>query len=205
MMLLNANVGSPGAAWYAIKTRSRHERLVERHLSRQGFEMTLPLIRRVSQWTDRKKLIESPIFSCYCFARLSYPADRLRVLQTPGVLAIVGSAGRAEPIPDAEIESVIRLGNSGMARESEPFASIPGARVRIIRGPLAGAVGYTVRAGSRYRVLVGIQLIQRAVSVDIDVADLALDEPMPAADQTVQSGYYHPCVPDVSRARLSCA
>src|SRR2546423_15459599 len=91
--------------WFAIQTLSRHEKVVRTQLQMRNVESFLPTMRQLSQWTDRKKEIEVPLFAGYCFARFSL-ADRLTVLQSQGVIRVVGSAGRPEPIPDEEIESM---------------------------------------------------------------------------------------------------
>src|SRR5271166_5542188 len=93
--------------WYAIRTRSRHEKMVAEQLEKQGIENFLPLVKSVRQWTDRTKEIEMPVFSGYSFVRMiCSPAARLRVLQTHGVVAFVGINNVGTAIPDSEIQSV---------------------------------------------------------------------------------------------------
>lgn len=83
--------------WYAIRTRSRHERLCRDHLIAHGIECLLPLCKRITQWKGRRKQIEWPLFPSYCFGRFSFD-QRIDVLQAPGVVEIIGSAHAAEPI-----------------------------------------------------------------------------------------------------------
>src|SRR3989442_11825859 len=87
--------GSEIVRWYALRTRSRHEKLVRDRLIGQGVEELLPTVRRLSQWKDRKKEIEVPLFTGYCFARFSWPR-RSKVLMVSGVVDIVGSGLRPE-------------------------------------------------------------------------------------------------------------
>ena len=84
--------------WFAIQTLSRHEKVVRSQLEMRNVENFLPTMRQLSQWTDRKKEIEVPLFAGYCFARFSL-ADRLPVLQSQGVVCVVGSGGRPELYP----------------------------------------------------------------------------------------------------------
>ena len=100
--------------WFAIQTRSRHEKVVRSQLEMRNVETFLPTMRRLSQWTDRKKEIEVPLFAGYCFGRFSL-TDRLPVLQSQGVVRLVGSNERPEPIPDEEIESLRKLITLGTA------------------------------------------------------------------------------------------
>ena len=69
------------ARWYALRTKSRHEKQVRDRLESQGIEQLLPTVIKLSQWKDRTKKIEVPLFSCYCFAQFAWP-DRLAVQQT---------------------------------------------------------------------------------------------------------------------------
>src|SRR5579859_8227777 len=74
--------------WYAVRTRSRHEKLVTRQLENQGVQAFLPLVTKINQWSDRRKQVEEPLFSGYAFVRLNHSSatERVRVLQTQGVV-----------------------------------------------------------------------------------------------------------------------
>lgn len=157
--------------WYALRTRSRHEKLVRDRVAAQGIEQLLPTVRRLSQWKDRKKEIEAPLFSGYCFARLPWQ-DRLRVLKVSGVVEIVGGGHRPEPIPDAEIEAIRTLMTSTLPYDSHPYLH-EGMAVEVIRGPLEGVRGILLRKANRYRLVLAVNLIQQAAAVEIDAADVA--------------------------------
>src|SRR5574339_570843 len=94
--------------WYALRTKSRHEKLVRDQLDKQGIESLLPTVKRLSQWKDRKKEIEVPLFSGYCFVRFSQ-LEKTPVQKIMGVVEIVGSGSRPEPIPEQEIDALRRL------------------------------------------------------------------------------------------------
>ena len=154
--------------WYALGTRSRHEKLVRDRLACQGIEQLLPLVRRVSQWSDRKKRIDVPLFAGYCFARFSLH-DRLSVLQVPGVVRIVGIT-HPEPISDEEIQAIQKLLSSQLIYNEHPYF-VEGALVRVIRGPLTGVTGQFLRTGGQGYIVIQIHLIQRAAVVHVDVND----------------------------------
>ena len=141
-----------------------------------GFEHLLPILPRVSQWHDRKKVIEAPLFPGYCFARLSVH-NRSTVVQLPGVAYIVGSAGFSEVIPDEEIDALKRVTKCGMPYEAAMCLS-EGDPVVIIRGPLAGVRGNLVRRERSHCVLIGVQLLQQGATVKIDAEDVRrIEEP----------------------------
>src|SRR5687768_10948144 len=100
--------------WFAIWTRSRHEKLVREQLQQKHVEVFLPTITKWSRWKDRKKKIDWPLFPGYCFARFDV-ADRLPVLKCEGVVTIIGTDGMPSPIPAIEIEGIRQLIESELA------------------------------------------------------------------------------------------
>ncbi len=157
--------------WYAVRTRSRHEKRVHVQLAdRPGIEVFLPLRERRSRWKDRVKRIQEPLFPGYCFASFRHP-DRLRVLKVAGVVGLVGPGAEPEPIPDSEIEAIRTLAGSRLSYEPFPFLA-EGMAVEVIRGPLMGVRGRLLRKDREYRVVLSVTLIRQSVSVEIDAADV---------------------------------
>lgn len=156
--------------WFALRTRSRHEKIVRDRLSGQGIENLLPTMTRLSQWKDRRKAIEVPLFSGYCFARFPWNG-RLPILKVSGVVEIVGVGSRGEPIPDAEVNAIKALVESSLAYDAHPYLH-EGMTVRVIRGPLEGIQGILLRKAKRFRLVVAVHLIRQAAAVELDAADV---------------------------------
>lgn len=156
--------------WYALRTRSRHEKLVRDQLAKQAIEPLLPTVKRLSQWKDRKKEIEVPLFSGYCFVRFDLD-QKLPVLKTVGVVDIVGGGQRPEPIPDEEIAALQTLMTSVLPYDPHPYLS-EGMTVEVVRGPLQGVRGILLRKDKRHRLVLGVRLIQQAAAVEIDIRDI---------------------------------
>jgi transcriptional antiterminator NusG len=156
--------------WYAIWTRSRHEKLVRDQLQQKHVEVFLPTITKWSRWKDRKKQIDWPLFPGYCFARFDAEA-RLPVLKCEGVVSIVGIEGQPSPIPPIEIDSIRQLIDSELAFDPCPLIK-EGMMVEVKAGPLKGVVGRLMRKGSHARLVLSVDLIGQAVSVEVDAADV---------------------------------
>jgi transcription antitermination factor NusG len=157
--------------WFALQTRSRHEKVVRDRLASDGFEYLLPVIQRLSQWSDRKKWIEAPLFAGYCFARFSL-RDTLAVLKAPGVVKIVGSSSNLpEPIPEQEIDAIKKLAESELTCDAHPYL-VEGTPVQVIKGPLTGVTGHLVRKAGQHHIVIRIRLIQQAASIHISAADV---------------------------------
>jgi transcription termination/antitermination protein NusG len=156
--------------WYALRTRSRHEKIVRDQLANQGIEPLLPTVKRLSQWKDRKKEVEVPLFSGYCFVRFTMD-QKLPVLKTVGVVDIVGSGQQPEPIPDEEIAAIQTLMTSVLPYDPHPYLH-EGMMVEVIKGPLQGVRGILLRKEKRHRLVLGVRLIQQAAAVEIDIRDV---------------------------------
>jgi transcription antitermination factor NusG len=158
------------SAWYAVWTRSRHEQVVREQLEGKGFEAFLPTITRWSRWKDRKKKVDWPLFPGYCFARFG-TRDRLPILKCTGVVSIVAFNGEIVPIPDYEIDSIRRLVQSDLQFDPCPLIR-EGTMVEVVHGPLKGVVGRLLRKGAHARLVLAVDLIGQAVSVEVDAADV---------------------------------
>lgn len=158
------------ARWYAIWTRSRHEAVVRQELERAQIEAFLPTIKKWSRWKDRKKQIDWPLFPGYCFARFDND-ERLTVLKRPGVVEVVSFNGESAAIPDDEIDGIRRLVESDLQYDPCPFVK-EGDMVEVVHGPLTGVVGRLVRKGAHARLILSVELIAQAVSVEVDAADV---------------------------------
>lgn len=156
--------------WYAAYTCAQHEKRVAAELGMREVEHFLPLYSSVRRWKDRRVTLELPLFPGYVFVRLAL-RERLRVVQIPSVVRLVGFNGLPTALPDEEME-ILRTGICQSLRaEPHPFLTV-GRRVRIIRGPFAGLEGVVKRKKSGMRVVVSLELIQRSVAVDVDATDL---------------------------------
>src|SRR5579862_7188817 len=90
--------------WYALLTQARHEKIVAQRLRERGVTVFLPLLTQVHRWSDRKKIVELPLFSCYVFAKLPPTSEgRLIALRVDGVFSLVGKPGEGTPIPNEQI------------------------------------------------------------------------------------------------------
>ena len=157
-------------AWFALWTRSRHEQVVREQLEQKCITAFLPTITRWSRWKDRKKKIDWPLFPGYCFARFD-PRDPLPLLRCAGVVNIVSFDGEPAAIPEHEIESIRRLVESDLAYDPCPMIR-EGMTVEVMHGPLKGVIGRLVRKGAHARLVLTVDLIGRAVSVEVDAADV---------------------------------
>jgi transcription antitermination factor NusG len=152
--------------WYAVWTRSRHEKSVSDHLGRRDLETFLPLYSTIRRWKNGDHRVEMPLFPGYTFVRIRLE-DHLQVLKVAGVVRLVGFGSAPTALEDAEVESLRRALGAGIKAEPHPYLTV-GRHVRITAGPLAGREGLLVRWKSALRVVLSVDLIQRSILVDLN-------------------------------------
>ena len=159
-------------SWYALWTRSRHEKIVRDQLAKKtDVDVFLPTIGKWSRWKDRKKKIDWPLFPGYVFARF-VPDERIGILKVDGVVQIISNNGILSPIPVEEIESIRTRVESELAYDPVPLIK-EGDMVKVTSGPLKGVVGRLVqKKGAQARLVLSVDLIGQAVSVEVDAADV---------------------------------
>jgi transcription antitermination factor NusG len=151
--------------WFALQVRTRFERAVAEHLAGKGYEWFLPLYKDKKQWSDRIKQLDSPLFPGYLFCRFDVQR-RLPILQTPGVIQIVGYNRQPISVAESEITAIQKLVSSGMPNQPCSFVEI-GERVQIESGPLRGLEGILVESRGRQKFVLSVSLLQRSVAVEI--------------------------------------
>jgi transcription antitermination factor NusG len=152
--------------WFAVRVRSNCEQIVHRALAHKGYELFLPMYKVTRRWSDRIKHIDIPLFPGYVFCRLDQQ-KRLPVLSTPGVVQLVGHGRRPAEVSEGEINAVRTVLKSTLPYT--PASPTPGSRVVVDRGPLMGVQGVLVEAREANRLVVSIDILNRAVAVEIDI------------------------------------
>ena len=170
-----------GSRWFAVWTRSRQEKVVAATLNRSGIPHYLPLKSELRKWSDRKQMVETPLFSGYLFVNINVmTSSRPQVLKVPGVGALVGNQMGPLPIPDQQIEDIRKVLTAGVECSVEPLLK-EGDRVRVMHGALAGIEGTLVRTQSASRLLVSIEMIRQSLSVSVSRSDVEPVAPNPVA------------------------
>lgn len=172
--------------WYAVYTGARHEKSVAAQMRERRIRHFLPLYRSVHRWKDRRKVVELALFPSYLFVHMALN-HRVRVLEIPGVVHLVSGNGRPISMAEEEIEGLKRGTEDGVRMEPHPLLR-EGRRVRVRSGPMAGVEGIIVRErvrdkpqssegkssyqNSSTRLVITMEILMRAVAVEIDEADV---------------------------------
>lgn len=135
-------------------------------LRAKGLETVLPTYPSTRKWSDRLKVVELPLFPGYVFCRFDVH-NRLPILITPGVIAVVGRGKTPVAVDDAEILAIQAAVRSGIHIEPWPYVEI-GERVRIKDDVLDGMEGILTTFRGSDRVVISVTLLRRSVALEID-------------------------------------
>jgi len=153
--------------WYVIYTRSRHEKRVAEQLAQKRIPAFLALHMEVHRWQDRYKKVKMPLFRGYVFAQYAQDSPaRTSILQTTGVVRIVGFGGEDAAVPGEQIETLQRLLETRQLVHRHRYLQV-GERVKVISGALAGVEGILTRVKKRDRLVIAIEPIRQAVAVEL--------------------------------------
>ncbi len=156
--------------WHAVFTVSQHEKSVVRHLDLRAVESFLPTYETVRVWKNRQtRRIILPLFPTYLFVHIN-SRERARVLESPGVLQIVGNRREPSALTNSEIE-LLRSGCRKGCVEAYRDLVI-GKKVRIKSGPMEGVQGTLVRKDGYARFVLTLELINQHAAIQVDADDL---------------------------------
>jgi transcription antitermination factor NusG len=151
--------------WFAVQTRSRHEKKANAELQEKGIESFLPLFAEKHKWSDR--IVEVPLFPQYLFVRIAANSDeRISVLRTNGVISLVGTKGVGVAIPDPQIDRIQRIISQRIPCNPHLYLNV-GKRIRIRGGALDGLEGILTAVNGDETLVVSVELIQRSLAVRI--------------------------------------
>lgn len=156
--------------WYAISTKARHEKKVHDQLTHKGIISYLPLQAFYRKWSDRYKKVQEPLFTCYVFVKIAL-RNRLSVLQTDGVVRLVAFNGIPATIPEDQIMSIKTILENDYQIERVDYLT-PGQSIEVRQGPLKGVKGVLAEIKNSHRLIIRIDSIMQAISIDIDYRDI---------------------------------
>ena len=156
--------------WHAVFTLPQNEKSVVKHLEVRDIESFLPTYETIRVWKNRQRMkVILPLFPTYVFVRIS-SRERATVLQSPGVLQIVGNRREYVPLLDSEVEF---LRSESFRQRIEPYRELViGEKVRIKSGVLQGVQGTLVRKSSGMQFVLTLELINQHAAIQVHAEDL---------------------------------
>ena len=159
--------------WFAAYTKPRWEKKVSRVLEQKGVECWCPLKKTEKQWSDRKKVVEEPLFTSYVFVRIN-ETEKSVVLMTDGILNFVYYIGKPAIIRDEEIDIIKKFLSEKQASVSvQSLASLDeNTRIKVNHGIFMDTTG-TVLKGGKKKVFVKLESLDQVMVVEFPVEYLS--------------------------------
>jgi transcription antitermination factor NusG len=162
-----ADTAGTDLAWYALRTRPRHEKRVYSELQRKSIHSFLPLLSENHSWSDRRQTIQVPLFPGYVFTRIQNDLPhRITVLRTEGTVSFLGCRGMGTPIPEEQIHAIQSILEARIAFGPYAFLNV-GQKVRIVGGSLDGIQGVISKKNGEASLVISVELIQRSIAISI--------------------------------------
>ena len=160
---------TPSKNWYVAYTFPNAEKSIHKSLGKMKIMSFLPLQETIRDWKDRKKRISAPLFPNYIFIYSSHK-ERYDALSVKGMVRYVSFDGKPAIVRNEQIESLKKLMDSNFEIHSRSLIK-PGNKVVITDGPFSGVEGVLEKVNGSMRLVVLIDCLSRAVSINIP-ADL---------------------------------
>lgn len=153
--------------WYVMYTASRSEKKVAERLREKGWEVYLPIVEELRQWSDRKKKVQRALFNGYVFVK-THRNQLWECLQVPGAVKFVHFSGQHATIREEELELIKRVITTGVAVETDGSEIEPGEKVKVMGGPLQDMIGEVIEKGNKDYFLIRIPGIMQNMLITIE-------------------------------------
>lgn len=153
--------------WHVIYTKSRQEKIVAERLGSAGYEIYLPLVKILSQWSDRKKMVEKPVFNSYVFVKDS--EDNQKIKEYNGVVGFLKYNNKLAVVHQHEIntlKSILKHGYDISEVDNSVDLQV-GSRVMIIGGPLKGSIGELFSSSDEEWFVIHFENLGNSIKVKI--------------------------------------
>ena len=154
--------------WYAVYVKSRYEKKTSKLLADRHIEAYLPVVVRLKQWSDRKKMVEEPLFKSYLFVHTDLK-NYFDILNTPGVVRFVCFEGKPVPVPDNQLVAVKSyIGEYDGIDDLDQLPELhEGQIVEITRGTMKGLVGRLVEIRGKQRMIINIEAVGQSLPISV--------------------------------------
>lgn len=159
--------------WYALYTKPRWEKKVNLVLNNKGVECWCPVKKTEKQWSDRKKIIDEPLFTSYVFVNID-DTERTKVLMTDGILNFVYHVGKPAVIRNEEIELIKKyLAETEATVSVQSLGSLDeNTRIKVNHGVFMDSTG-TVLKGGKKKIFVKLESLDQVMIVEFPIEYLS--------------------------------
>jgi transcriptional antiterminator RfaH len=170
--------------WFVLHTKSRQEKVICDFFRERQVEYLLPLVAKTTYYGKRKVKSQIPLFPGYVFVRTgihhAYAADRTHRLVR--IIPVFDQARIEE-----ELRSLTRTLDAEQPFDRHPHL-VKGVRVEVKSGPLQGVRGVVESRLKMDRLVLQVEILGQAISVEVDTDLLVVLEDAPAVAENTKGG-----------------
>ena len=172
-------IENPNYQWYAVYTKANSEKKLFNNLQQKGIECYLPTRKLQKNWIDSKKWIEEPLFRCYLFVKVSY-REFFTALNTPGVVCFISFGGKAQPVPEIQINNIKTFLSQNDYEVSITYEQIAKGRpIEISNGSLKGIHGEIMSINGETMLLTRLDSLKCSLHANLSEKEALLLEEKP--------------------------
>jgi transcription antitermination factor NusG len=161
--------------WYALYTKSRAEKKLKERLDMLQIEAYLPLHWVERRWSDRKKIVEVPLFNSYLFVKTKSETEYFKALKCDGAVRYITLLGKPSIITDKEIDTLhfILSKQNEIIVEATSNKYEKGEWVEIVKGVLKGVMGELVDHHGQHKILIRVGSLEQSIIIDVPIAHIS--------------------------------
>ena len=152
--------------WYAVYVNVNHEKKVIQKLHERSVEAYSPVVKKLQQWSDRKKWVELPMLSGYVFVKIDL-IDKEKVLQCPSVFSFIKFNGVEAKIRESEISILKSIELSGYDLTQDVFDFNLLEEVEVIQGTLKGLTGTIIQFQNTNYVQIQLESLHQSIKIKL--------------------------------------
>lgn len=153
--------------WYLIYTRPQQEKKIVSRLSEINVDTFLPLVKKVHQWNNRRKVIEAPLFPSYVFVNIKSATDFYNSKNIKGFVSYIKFNNQIAKVNQSVIDNLKIALNVCENPEVTRCGFQLGQKVLIQKGPLEGLSCEIIKYNGKSKARVRVDLLSQDLLVDI--------------------------------------
>ena len=162
-----ANVHNTDHKWYAVYTKSRCEKVVEKMLLAKKINVFLPINTYTKRWSRKVKQIQKPLINGYVFVNI-IKDEYIKVLETEHIVSFLKFGNEIISIPNEEIDILRRIIGEEIELETSVVSIEVGEEVEITQGNLLGMKGILVSKESKNKFSINLDALGINITLSID-------------------------------------
>ncbi|WP_160138432.1 UpxY family transcription antiterminator [Chryseobacterium sp. c4a] len=152
--------------WYVLYVKFQHEKKINHLLREMNFDSFLPTFEVSQRWSDRKKIVNKPLFPSYVFLNVRTKNEFFKALEIDGVFNYISFGGKYAKIRDSEILTIKKFITDSGISNVETSVNLPkvGELVKINSGALEGLTCEVIKIENERRIFVYIESLKLNIS-----------------------------------------